>query len=491
MTVPSIIPQSYLVPTTAHQFNYARAGGGSVFIPLTIAIIATKASTGTAVVGQVYDVTDAATTDALGGRSSEGAIMCREVYACYQLFGRGPRARITFINEVAGGVAHVQTMTFTGNASVDGNFVFTVAGRSFVVGIGNGQTPATIAANVAAILNLKAETLPVIVSVAAGVVTFTHPTKGVNGKDVKITIDQQVAGTTAALATTSTGTGACDIQPGIDALAPRRYDGIVTANHTTADITEILNDLAVRWGTTSKTWAWWFLFEPGTIGTATTLAAAANHRACIIGSMEGCRSAPGEGAVALAMMVWSREKANAGYDGVILPLYPPDEATLYTPAEQNTAIAAGLTPLVAQIDSTGAEVAARCKCVMGVTTATTLPSGLPDNKNRDIATARVGVYLALQFDLAWSDMTDPAKNPNGVNQDDAIVLVGDLNAAILRFEARQPAPIISPQFVEADIAAFQKNKDTNTLGLIDTMTQYHVNGPNHQLSWQHNVLVGG
>lgn len=489
--IASVIPAGFVVPTTAHQFNYQRVAGGLVSIPMTVAIIATKAANGTAVVGQVYDATDPITTDLLGGQSSEGAIMCRQAYLCAQVFKQGPRIKVTFLNEATGGTARVQTITFVGNATSDGNFLFTVAGRAFTVGIQNGQSPSTIAANLAAILNLRADELPVLISVAAGVVTFTHPTKGVNGNDVKITIDQQVSGTVATLAQTAAGLGAVDLQPAINALAPRRYDAICTANHTTADITEILLDLAVRWANTSKTWAWWFLFEPGSIGTGTALAASANHRAVIVGSMEGCRSAPGEGAVTTACMVFSRAKPNSGYDGVVVPLYPPDDATVYTPPEQNTAILAGLTPFVAVIDATGAEVAARAKCVMGVTTKTTTPAGLPDDVNRDIAVARTGVYLALQLDAAWSRMTDPDVNPDGISQDDALVLVADLNADILRTEARQPSPIISKALVEQDIAAFVAAKDGTVLGLIDTNTFYHVNTPNHQVGWNHNVQVGG
>lgn len=489
--IASVIPSNYVVPTTAHSFNYQRVAGGLVSIPMTVGIIAAKAANGTAVVGQVYDATDPIATDILGGPSSEGAIMCRQAYLCAQVFGQGPRIKVTFLNDAVGGTAHVQTITFVGNASSDGSFLFTVAGRAFTLGIQNGQAPATIAGNMAGILNLRAPELPVIITVAAGVVTFTHPTKGVNGKDVKITIDQQVSGTVGTLATTATGAGAVDLQPAINALAPRRYDGICTANHTSADITEIMLDLAVRWAATSKTWAWWFLFEPGTIGTGTALAAAANHRAVVIGSMEGCRSAPGEGAVTTACMVFSRAKPNSGYDGVVVPLYPPDDATVYTPPEQNTAILAGLTAFVAVIDSTGAEIAARAKCVMGVTSKTTTPTGLPDDVNRDIAVSRTGVYLALQLDAAWSRVTDPAVNPDGISQDDALTLVADLNAAILRTEARQAAPIISRAFVEADVAAFVAAKDGTVLGLIDTNTFYHVNTPNHQVGWNHNVQVGG
>jgi len=488
--VTSIIPSNYYVPGTFHKFNYLSAGGALVNVPMTVAIIGTKSSAGTAVAGTVYDLStaSAADSDGLAGKSSEGALMCRHAYAMQQFLGQGPRIKAVFIAEPSGGTANVQTLTFAGTVTAQSDFIVDIAGRLFTVNTTVGQTAATVAASVNAALLAKADTLPVAPTVASAVVSLTHPTKGVNGGDVKVVIKQQATGVTATLATGTAGSGAADIQPALDALAPLRYDAIAIANHAAADITEINTDILTRWSVSSKTWAFYFLFEPGTIGTATALASAANHQSVLIGSFEGCRNAPGEGAVAMAMLAFSRERANAGFDGAVVPLYPPADALLYTPSELNTAIGAGLTPFGAVIAPNGAVTDNRAKVIQMVTTRTTFNSQA-DDKCRDLAVPRTGVMLALQLDIAYDKAFGPEANPDGVSQEDSKKLTLDLAASILRAEA--DAKVLNKSKVEADIQACTVVPDDTVVGRNNARLQYHVNNPLHQTGWQHDVLVGG
>lgn len=488
------VPTSQLVPGTFHVFNYLRAAGSLASVPLTIAIIGTKTSTGTAVVGTIYDATNAATTDALGGASGEGALMCRKAYECAQLFGRAPIIKATFVAEPGGGVANVKTITAVGTATADGNQIVRVAGRTFVIGVRNGDVQNTNAVAVSNALKAKAETLPVIVSVATNVVTLTHAAKGVNGVDVKVTVEQQVPGIVLTVVNTVVGSGVADHQPALDALAPQRYDGIAFANHAAADITEVLTDISVRWASDSKNWGWYFLGEPGTIGTATALAAAANHQSTIICNMEGCLNTAGEIATVGAMLVFSRERPNAGYDNATVPLYPPAAAILYTGPEKNTAIAAGLTVFDGVKDSTGNLSVDRARCIQLVTSKTTTvgPSGsAPDDRNRDIAVSRTGVALAIQLDIAVNEALGPDRNPDGVNQDsDTDKLILDVGAAILRAEARATPPVLNRDFVEQDVSNLLLEHDSTVLGRNNVRIPYHPNTPLHQVAWVHDVIIG-
>lgn len=482
------VPNNLNQPNTYHVFNYLRAGGSLVSVPLTIALIGVKASTGTAVVGTVYDATNAADTDALGGPSSGGALMARMAYTCSTFFGRGPRVKITFVAEPGAGVANVQTITVTGTATSEGNIIVRVAGRTFSVGIANGRTQNNIAADISNELKKKQEQLPVIVTVATNVVTLTHATKGILGVDVKVSVEQQVAGATAAVATTVVGTGVADHQPALDALAPVRYDGIVFSNHAAADITEILTDILVRWGFASKTWGWYFLGEMGTIGTATSLAAAANHRAAIVASFEGCLNIAAEIATATAMLVFSRERPNAGYNGATVPLFPPNASTLYTGPEVETAIAAGLTAFNGVKDATGQISTTVAKCERLVTSRT-LNGAFPDDLNRDIAVSRTGVALAIQLDIATNEALGPDRNPDGVSQDpETDKLIIDLASSILRAEAK--ARVIRSDFVEADVAAIRLEHDSVTVGRNNVRLPYHPNTPLHQVAYVHDVIIG-
>lgn len=487
----SIIPTNFFVPGTFFLFNYLRQGGSLVNVPLTVALIGTKTAAGTATLGQVYDAVDTITTDALGGQSGEGAIMARKAFEVQRFLGQGPAVKIVFIAEPGAGTANVQTITFVGAASADGQpgIIIRIAGRTFVVPIKNQDAQNTIAANAAAIINAKAEQLPVIVTVATNVLTITHPTKGVNGKDVKVEVKQQTPGCVATVATTAVGAGLADIQPALDALSPLRYDGIVTANHAAGDITELLGDILIRWAIASKNWGFYFMAETGTIGTASALQAAANTEKILIQSVEGSPSTPGEIATAAAILVYSQPRPNAGYDGAQVPLYPPDAPTIYTPTEQNTAITSGLTAWVAVRDSLGAVVDNRLKCVEMVTSRTTT-AGQPDDKCRDLAVPRTGVALAIQLDIAYDLQLGAANNPDGVNQSDAVKLTKDLASAIMRAEARATPSVLDPAKVEDDIQAMTVRPDSLVTGRNNTKLFFHPAMPNHQTGFEMNVIVG-
>lgn len=489
MTINTGVPNSLNRPQNFHTFTFIRAGGALTSVPLRIALIGAQRSTATATAGTVYDLSGltAADTDALFGVSSELAIMCRKALECATQFQRGPRVFAVPIAESAG-VANVQTITCVGTATTDGNIIVRVAGRTFVVGIRSGDVQNTIATAIANALKANAANLPVVVTVATNVVTLTHATKGINGVDVKVSVDQQVAGDVPTVATGTAGTGATDHQPALDALSPLRYDAIAFSNHVSADITEILADIAIRWSASSKAWGWYCMGEMGSIATATALASAANHRAVLIGSFEGCLSTAGEIATSMAMLVFSRERSNASYDGAKVPLYPPPAATIYTGAEVETAISAGLTAFTAVIDSSGSITQNMAKVERLVTTKTT-EGGFPDDRNRDIGPGRVGVALAIQLEIATAQRLGADANPDGVLQNsDTDALIKDMVAEIWRAEAEDN--VLNRDLVEADIKQTVVEHDTVTLGRSNVALFYHPVGSQHQIAFQHNVLVG-
>lgn len=494
MTITTNVSTSLNRPQTFNTFNYLRLGGSLVTTPLTVAIIAEMSSTGTAVANTVYDISDFADpsqSDALFGRSSPAAIGARMAFACANLFQRGPRVKVVPIAEPGGGTANITTITVSGTATADDTAILRVGGRTFTVGIRLGNNAATVAAAVNAQFIAKPETLPVVSTVASAVVSLTYPTKGVNGKDVPVSADRTVvSGITFTIAQNATpGVGVADHQPALDALSPLRYDGIAFANHAAADITEIATDIAARWGVASKTWGYYFIGEMGTIGTATALASAANHQSVIIASMEGCLNTAIEMSVATAMLVFSRSKPNAGFNGAVVPLYPPVASVIYTGAEVETAIAAGLTAFTAVLNSNGSFSTTRAKCERLVTTKTTI-NGVPDDRNRDIGVSRTGIEIALQLDAAWAIASDPASNPDGVPQDEQTDgLIVDLASAVLRAEA--VAGVLSKTHVEADVAAIRNEHDQTVLGRNNVLVPYTVVTPQGQIAWVHNVQVGG
>lgn len=473
-------------PKTFHSFTYQYATRTLVPLPLRIALIGAMRSTGTATAGTVYEIADAGQSDGLFGEASELALMCRMAMACGAMLQKGPRVYAVAIAEPGGGTANVKTITVTGTATADGNAIIRVAGRTVTVGIRTGDAQNTVAAAISDALKAIQATLPVIVSVAANVVTLTHATKGINGTDVAVSISQAVAGSALAVANTVVGAGVTDHQTALDALLPLPFDGVAFANHAAADITEINTQIATSWSYAEKRWRYYFLGEMGSIGTATALASAANHQAVIVASMEGCLNTAGEMATALAFGAFSRDRPNANYDGMKLPLYPPAAATIYTPTEVETAIAAGLTPLTATIDPFTKNVADNVARVERMITTKTTVNSQPFEVLRDLAVSRTGVYAAQQLDAAYEARFGAEAKPDGtLATDDTVDQVRDMIEGILR--EMQESSIL--RNVEIDLARLVVERDAVAIGRFNVDIPYTVVVGLHQIAFVHRVQV--
>lgn len=489
MTVITGIPTSLRRPQTFHRFIYSLSGRSLVPLPLRIALVGIQATAGTATAGTVYEIFDVTQSDALFGVGSELALMCRKAFEAGALIGKGPRIYAVGITAPTGGstAATAKTITASGTATEAGNVILRVAGRTYSIGVANGDTAATVAAAMEDMLDQFAEELPVTAAVVGAVVTTTHAAKGVNGDDVVITIDSKPAGLAFVVATSVAGNGVVDIGTTLDALLPDEYDGIAIANHAAADITDINTHLASAWGVAEKKWRWIFVGEPGSIGTGTALASAANHHGCIVASCEGSPSLPGELATALCFGAFSRERPNANYNGMKLPIFPPSSAIAYTGSEVESAIAAGLTALTPVLTPQRAIVPAVVKVERMITTKTT-EGGNPFEPLRDLGVSRTGAAIARQVDIAYTSRFGADANPDGVLlTEDTEDQVEDMIKSILF--AYQDRSVIED--VETDITALVVERDPDAVGRINTDIPYHVVVGLHQVANVHRVRVGG
>lgn len=485
MTISTPVSALLKTPQTFHAFTFSFAVPGLTPLLLRIALIGAKLTAGsTAVNGTVYEIPDPQTGDALFGIGSELALMCRKAFETAKRLGKGPKIFAVSVAESAG-VATVKTITSAGAATADGNAIVTIAGRSVIVGVRNGDSANTISTAVSNAILANNENMPVATTQASPVTTLTHRTKGVNGNDVAITVDQNVPGNTLTVASTVVGTLVTDHQPALDALAPLPFDGIVFANHLAADITEINTDIVSRWSPSEKMYRWYFLGEMGTIGTATPLATAANHQAVLIASQEGCLSTAGEMATALAVGVFSRSRPNAIYNGMSLPLAPPPAAIVYTKTELETAIAAGLTPLTAVVDNfTKTVQAGVVKVVRAITTKTTVGAS-PFSVLADIGVARTGVAVAQQIDIQYDQrFSGDADSDGSYLTDDTIGQVKDMIEGILRLY--EDAKVV--RNVDADIVGLRCERDAVS-GRLDTEIPYTAVVGFHQLANNHRVQI--
>ena len=393
MTLTTTLPTSKRRPGAYHEFKFV-ASGSLVALERRLAIVAEKSSVGTATADTPVRIIDEVDGDAKFGVGSLGALMVRKALAQGRLGGIGtPQIWGCPCAENGAGTAATYTLTFTGTATASGTLVFEVCGRLIQVGVTLGDTHLIVAAAVESKLDEEAIPLPVTAGVAAGVVTLTFRTKGVNGNDVSRSTITNVAGITLVHAAAVAGAGATVIAGALAALYDQAYDVVALANHATGDATALLADSALAWGFGQINYRWNFMGERASLGTAQTLQASFNDYRTAIMSCEGSPSLPGEIAVAAAVAEFAREEPNANLDGERLAITPPTASLAYTDAEVESALAAGVTPLTP--DGT-----AYVKIERLVTTQITVSSA-PFEALRDIAYPRTSAYMALQVHYGW------------------------------------------------------------------------------------------
>jgi phage tail sheath gpL-like len=486
MTVNTGISTSLRRPQTFHTFTYLQGGRALVPLPQKLCLIGTMKG-GTAVAGTLYQINDPVETDGLFGVGSQLALMCRQAFMTSGLLGQGPQLSAIGVAEPAGGAQHTQTFTVTGPATASGNVVIRIAGRTLTIGVASGDSASTIAAAINAAIGALATTLPVTSVVLAGVVTCTHVVKGVGGNDVLYEVTKVPAGVAIVTAQGVAGSGISDETAALAAIAGVEFDAIALENHLAADVALALSHVTVAWTATEKKWRWVFIGEPGTIGTATTLAAAANDRAIVVVNCNGCRSLPAEMATSGAVALLSRSRPNGNWDGMVLPLYPPDDAVAYTAGQIETALAAGLTPLKS-VEDPNSRVTQQgvLKISKLVTTCTTVASQ-PFEGLRDIAVPRVGAFIARQIDAAHAARFSAAANPDGaLDTPDSVNQVRDMIANLLY--AAQDGKIVKN--VDNDLQALVVEDDPSAPGRVNADIQYTVVLGLHQVACVHRVTVG-
>ncbi len=484
MPINTNISTSLRRPQSFHRFVYQQGGRSLVPLPQRLLLIAT--AKGTAVPGTIYPLNDPGETDALFFPGTPLALASRKAFETSGFLGQGPFIYACAVAEPAAGAARTQTFTFTGAATEGKNATFRIAGRILTVPINVGDSVTAMAAGLNVAINAAKTTLPVTSTAAAGVTTTTHVVKGVVGNDVVFEVVSLPPGVTCVTAQGAAGTGIADPTAALAAAAGVDYDVIAQENHTTADIALALAHVTAAWGPSEKKWRWVVFGEPGTIGTATALAAAANDRAIVIGNCEGTPSLPVEIATALGVALLAKARPNGNWDGQRIPIAPPSDAQAFTGTEIEVALAAGITPLSPVVDpQTRVQQPGVCRIEKFVTTSTTV-NGQPFEALRDIAVSRTGAFIARQIDAAYAARFGADANPDGVLlDDDADDRVRDMIATIM-FTAELGKILKN---VDADLTKLVVEPDESAPGRINVEVTYTVVLGLHQVVFVHRVTI--
>ena len=173
------------------------------------------------------------------------------------------------------------------------------------------------------------------------------------------------------------------------------FEVLAIANHKAGDVTALDAHLDLAWAPSEKRWLFTFMGENGSLATCNALAVAANDQRQCFGTYEDSTAMPGLIAAALATTVAARELPNYNWDSHEIPLGSPPDASVYTDAELEVALAAGSTPIKPND-------ARSQSFIVRMITSKTLEGGNPFERVKDLATMRGLVYTTRQLETALS-----------------------------------------------------------------------------------------
>lgn len=487
ITLLDPIPSNLRAPNDFHTFRNVKTGSGLEPLPLRVLLVGMKLASGTATTEtpvQVFDLVDAATKC---GRSSELYLMVAKAFeqgTLNKISGRAgagmPEVWICPIAPLSGGgaAAAAETFTVTVATALAGTLVVRIAGRTIYVGVSAGDAQNDIATALKNAIVAAASDLPGTATVSTNVVTFTNGTTGTNGNDVAFEVVSAPSGVSVALAQSVVGVGTIDITAALDAAVDRNYDAVVPSIHSSTAITDANAHLTAMWGYAQRMWRWVVIGDRASLSTAQGYATSADSEKLIVASCEQCPNLPSEIATAVAVAAWGTSQPNANYDNVALALYPPPATYVYTSAEEESALAGGVTPL--RPSPSGAHL----EIIRLITTKMT-DGGAPFTALMDLAYSRTLAYRATQYHLAYRSQFQQEIIDGAFDNPDATLLkrVRDMCVGLDREMGAQQPPILRD--VETTIPEIRVAESSSVAGRLVVKAPCRPAGPLHQVSFDH------
>lgn len=192
------------------------------------------------------------------------------------------------VADAGGAVKATGTFTFTAVPTVQGTLSLYVAGVLVQLNVTVGQSVASMATALAALIN-NAQLVPVTAAAAAGVVTITANNAGLNGNDIDIRVNYRgtaggevtPAGITYAIVAMANGATNPTLTTALANLANKTFDFIIcpyTDSTSLIALASFLNDFTGRWSWAQMLYGHVFTALRGTSGALTTFGAGQNNQ---------------------------------------------------------------------------------------------------------------------------------------------------------------------------------------------------------------------
>ena len=283
MTVPfSNIPANLRVPLFYAEVDNSQANSGAQ--TQRALIIGQVLASGNAVVGVPVLGQGVADAKAKGGLGSMLALMTAAYVAA------DPFGEVWFLPlaDAQGAVAASGSVSIAGTTTATGVISLYIAGQLVSLAVTIAETPAEIAAALAALINGSGN-LPVTAVATADTVALTAKNKGVTGNEIDLRLNYR--GTSsgevvpAGLQLTLTAMSSGATNPVLDAtlanLGDEPFDFIVCPYTDTASLDALkalLNDKTGRWSYASQVYGHVFAAQRGTLATLATAGNARNNQ---------------------------------------------------------------------------------------------------------------------------------------------------------------------------------------------------------------------
>lgn len=349
----SEIPYDWLKPGVYVEVrpNYDRVG--LLPFPARALLMVQKLAAGTAVAGQLYQITRPEQGAALFGAGSIGDRMCRA-------FKRANKTSDVFAIALADAGAGVQasgTFTFGGPATAAGTIALYVGDSRVSVAVANGDAAAAMATAAAAALNAVAD-LPVTAAANAAVVTVTAKHKGAVGNHIHLAANARIddalpAGATCAVVAMAGGATNPDAQTALDAIAAEWFTDIAFAWDDGANLAALAADLAERYQAMGKKDAHAYVGGRGAFAALTALGGLTNSPHISVVGAKNSATPPWAWAASLAGVAAfqladdpARQLRGLSLAGVAAPA----AADRFTETEQDLLLKGGVSTFTAGAD---------------------------------------------------------------------------------------------------------------------------------------------
>lgn len=338
----------------------------------------------------VFSADEAATCFGAGSLAHLMSIAAIKSYAYLDLTMIG-------ISDAAAGQAASGTLTLSGSASSQGVVTLWVGNTRVDVAVSATDTPAIIAATLAAAIgNLPG--LPVTAAVQAGVITLTAKNKGLAGNSITLRAQSTATGVTTAVAAMSQGDIDADLTAALSHVVAGGHNIIISPFATQAALTALRTHLEFVSGPMEQRGAVGVAGWPTSLATGITLASSLNSGRITLGWHNGSVMLPAEIAAAYGAVIASEEDPARPLNTLTMALDVTEITSRPGRTEQESALHNGLTPFEVGAGDT-------VQIVRAITTYTSNATGVDDVSLLDLTTIRTLDYtrkacrerIALRF----------------------------------------------------------------------------------------------